>query len=537
MSIITCLAAICLWEVWIAEQSGQLFGCACFAESSDADGNRVAFADPSIPALPLSPVVPPPPKTIALDPPHPNEVRWAFAHESLPPIVIPPNVIPVSADAPKTSPPVPGVPAVPQVTPLPSQSPPPLLPALPPVPPPTDHRPPSFPMSPHAVPIQDSLPKLPKVPPPGTGTSDLPKNSEAGQPATATPQLPKPREVPSTASQVPVPQPRESSPNVAVSSEPPKATNAPEIPPSGIRQYVILKNRKLIAGQVRIEGDTVIVREGALDRRWSKAEVLGIAEDEQAVWHVLRKQIPDEDLPARMALARWLMFQGLREQALAEARSIVQHDPLHKHAQELIQTLELSLQQFPPQGRVTPQGMGGRMLSDWSQELRLTNQGILSFATQAQPVLANQCMDCHARADYSGPFRLTRVSGFEVGWQHTWQNLRAVATQLNRQEPTQSPLLLKALSAHGMMRQPAFPSRQSPGYKALEAWVLSAVPQPVPPSIPPASDVDIPSLPPSGGQEPGKIPASDSQDSHPRQDKGSPPPGPLPAVPPPPSSR
>ena len=537
MSIIACLAALCLWEVWISGQSGHVFGSACPAESSDADGDRAPSTNPSVSVLPVSPVVPPPPKTIAWDPPHPGEVRWAFAHESLPPIVIPPNVIPVSADAPNASPPVPGTPAVPQIPPLPSQGPTPLSPSLPPVPPPTDYRPPSSPVSPHAVPIQDSLPKLPKVPPPGTGSSHLPKNSEAGQPTTATPPLPKPREVPNTASQVPVPQPRESSPNVAVSSEPPKATKAPEVPHLGSRQYVILKNRKLIAGQVRMEGDTVIVREGALDRRWPKAEVLGIADDEQAVWHVLRKQIPDEDLPARMALARWLMFQGLREQALAEARSIVQHDPLHKHAQELVQTLELSLQQFPPQGRATPQGMGGQMLSDWSQELRLTNQGILSFATQAQPVLANQCMDCHARADYSGPFRLTRVSGFEVGWQHTWQNLRAVAAQLNRQEPTQSPLLLKALSAHGMMKQPAFPSRQSPGFKALEAWVLSAVPQPIPPSIPPASDVDTPSPPSSEGHEPGKIPTSNSQDSHPRLDKASPSPGPLPAVPPPPSSR
>lgn len=137
------------------------------------------------------------------------------------------------------------------------------------------------------------------------------------------------------------------------------------------------------------------------------------------------------------------------------------------------------------------------MLTDWSQELQLTTQGILSFANQAQPVLANQCMDCHARPDYSGPFRLTRVSGLEVGWQHTWQNLRAVAAQLDRQEPAQSPLLRKALSAHGAMKQPAFLSRQAPGYKALEAWVLSAVPPPAPAVIPPARSEETPPPPPA----------------------------------------
>jgi hypothetical protein len=224
---------------------------------------------------------------------------------------------------------------------------------------------------------------------------------------------------------------------------------------------------------------------------------------------------------------------------LAEARAIVQHDPHQKQAQDLVRSLELSLQQFPASGQASSSGAGGQMLADWSQELQLTTQGILSFANQAQPVLANQCMDCHARSDYSGPFRLARVSGLEVGWQHTWHNLRAVAAQLDRQEPTQSPLLRKALSAHGPMKQPAFLSRQAPGYKALEAWVLSAIPPPAPAAIPPARSEEVPPPPPM-------IPPAQTEDtpvSSPRlpslpspatqPGSGSAPAVPLPTVPPP----
>jgi hypothetical protein len=225
---------------------------------------------------------------------------------------------------------------------------------------------------------------------------------------------------------------------------------------------------------------------------------------------------------------------------LAEARAIVQDDPQQKQAQDLVRSLELSLQQFPYSGQASSSGAGGQMLADWSQELQLTTQGILSFANQAQPVLANQCMDCHARSDYSGPFRLARASGLEVGWQHTWHNLRAVAAQLDRQEPAQSPLLRKALSAHGPMKQPAFLSRQAPGYKALETWVLSAVPPPAPAMIPPARTEEAPPPPPAippakADDAPVSPPRLPSLPSPATQPGSSPAPAvPLPAVPPPP---
>ena len=93
-------------------------------------------------------------------------------------------------------------------------------------------------------------------------------------------------------------------------------------------------------------------------------------------------------------------------------------------------------------------------------------EGATSFVTRAQPILANQCMECHARPDHASAFKLIRVTGFEVGPQATHANLRAVASQLKKDDPANSPLLTKALTAHGGMKQPPFVSRQATAFRA-----------------------------------------------------------------------
>ena len=559
MSILAGFTAVCLWGMSHFGQSERVLSILGFQViHPDGAPGAPIVPPPVAPVLPVVPVVPPLPQTIAEDPTAPTTVSPAIIVDvSLPPIVIPPDLHPASAESSKLSASVPAAPAAPPGSRSLAQGHPSALPPLFPVPPPHVVPPPAD-SGPSPMPLQPPStaapwPKLPPVPPPGSETPPWPKPGNIGNPSPVSPPLatpqpvPTPQPAPIVGSQLPEPQPQKPPLQVPPPPEPPQTTPrvqppiAPsvQVPTTGAPRYVILKNNKLVVGQVRLEGDEVVIRQGALDRRWSKAEVITVVKDAQAVWQTLRKQIPDENLAARLALARWLMFQGLREQALAEARAIVQQDPQQKQAQDLARSLELSLQQFPSSKQAPSSTAGGQMLADWSHELHLTTQGILSFANQAQPVLANQCMDCHARSDYHGPFRLTRVSGLEVGWQHTWQNLRAVAAQLNRQEPVQSPLLRKALSAHGPMKQPAFLSPQSPGYKALEAWVLSAVPHPAPAAIPPTYSEEIPPppgvIPPAKTEDtsaaPLRLPSPSPTDK--QADSGSVPNVPLPVVPPP----
>ena len=70
----------------------------------------------------------------------------------------------------------------------------------------------------------------------------------------------------------------------------------------------------------------------------------------------------------------------------------------------------------------------------------VTAEAATTFVSRAQPVLANQCMECHAREDHASAFKLKRVTGFEVGPHSTHANLRSVAAQLKKDDPANSPL-------------------------------------------------------------------------------------------------
>jgi hypothetical protein len=191
----------------------------------------------------------------------------------------------------------------------------------------------------------------------------------------------------------------------------------------------------------------------------------------------------------------------LREQALTEAREILKLDARNTAAAEMARSLEESLKAFPADGSApvaaakTP---GGALVAEIEPDV--TPEGAAAFVSRAQPVLANQCMECHARPDYPGTFKLVRITGFETGPQSTKANLRATAAHLKKDDPLNSPLLTKALTAHGDMKQPAFVSRQAVAFRVLEAWVLLAsgpVVQPMNPPTPTAP-TPAPTVTPAG---------------------------------------
>jgi hypothetical protein len=276
-----------------------------------------------------------------------------------------------------------------------------------------------------------------------------------------------------------------------------KPQPAANLAPSG--KFVVLRGNKLVEGEVTVTGDKVVVRQGALDRPFPKADVFYVAASKDEVYRFMLATASATDPAARLAVARWCMFNGLREQALAESREILKLQPQYKAAADLARSLEQSLREFPPGGPavVKPHGT---LVTVTEPEPDVTAEGATTFATRAQPILANQCMECHSRADHASAFKLTRVTGFEVGPQSTHANLRAVAAQLKKDDPLNSPLLVKALATHGGMKQPAFVSRQAVAYRALEAWVLLAAGNasasvPPPPMTPPVQPV-LPPTPP-----------------------------------------
>ena len=298
-------------------------------------------------------------------------------------------------------------------------------------------------------------------------------------------------------------------------------------------KYVVLKDDKLIEGSVTVRGDVVVVRHGALDRAFTKSQVQFVGETKDEVYQFMLAKVPAADAAARLKVARWCMFSGMREQALAEARAVQKLQPNNSDAAALTASLERSLQRDPPDGApkmtapqtpTLPAELNSRpTLPATEPEVDVTPEAANLFATRVQPFLANQCVECHANPAHKGKFKLARVAPGESAQQPTRANLRAVAGQLRKDDPGASPLLVKTLTAHGGQKQPSVASRQAVAYFTLEAWTALAIGTPVaaptftptPPIVPAPGTSTAPALPlPSA--DPVLPPAPPSSDALPR---------------------
>jgi hypothetical protein len=501
---------------------------------------RLAANGPPLPNVPLTAEKPP----------------TAVPRLTLPPVVIPPDeplALPVP-DAPAGSPPLP----LPESKPV-------SKPDAPPVPTTKPMADPVSPVEPASA-VVPLIPPLPVLPPPMPAPFAVPGPTPvlAVPPAPvepAVPALPAPVRPESPSAAPPAPKPGVSAPPALVSPAPPKPLPLPApsvlqppvgptpakplplpvgvgaAPLAGAGKYVLLKDDKLIEGGVTVHNDTVVVRQGALDRPFHKSQVQYVASSRDEVYRFMLAKVPAADAAARLGVAKWCMFGGLREQALAEAREVLTLQPTNKHAADMVRSLELSLREFPAED--SPR-MSAPAAPTFPVELRhdpvpmpvpaapaippaapvppavldpepdVTPEAALVFGARVQPFLANQCIECHAKPDHAGTFKLVKVDPVQAGPMATRTNLRAVAGQLRKDDPGASPLLLKSLSAHGGMKLPAT-TRQSTAYQTLEAWAVlaigtpSAVAAPVPQPIPVPS-VAEPVLPPVPADPPAPRP-------------------------------
>ena len=360
---------------------------------------------------------------------------------SLPPIVTDPNelpFLPVSTDLPKV--------------------PPPPMPALPLAP----------------------APKLPVVPPPGIPLL----------PAPPTPLTP-PSPLPVVPAPTVLPQP------------------TPFVPPAppAIGSVVLLQDGKMVEGTVTQTGDKVIVRRGSIDQSFAKDQVQHIGKTKEDAYRFLLGKLKADDAAGRFKLARWSMYNGLREQALVEAKEVVKLQSNHTAAAEMARTLEESIRLFNADGTSktpppeVPNPDSPKLPKAVDAEPEIVAEAAIAFAPRVQPVLTNLCADCHAKPGYTGSFKMACGTAHDVDPAIARHNLKAAMQQIKKDDPGASPLLNKALAAHGGMKQPAFAGRGAPAYRVLEAWVFiaagsAAAPPPAPalPAVPPP-DVK-PALPP-----------------------------------------
>jgi hypothetical protein len=90
-----------------------------------------------------------------------------------------------------------------------------------------------------------------------------------------------------------------------------------------------------------------------------------------------------------------------------------------------------------------------------------STEAVRVFNGKVHVILQNACLNCH----------VAEKTSFQLRRGDSASNLAAALKQVDRKQPNASPLLRRAVEAHGKMTRPPFKDANAPAYKHLEAWV------------------------------------------------------------------
>jgi hypothetical protein len=245
-----------------------------------------------------------------------------------------------------------------------------------------------------------------------------------------------------------------------------RAADISEAPKTG--HVLLLANERTLEGDIERVGDQYRIKR-LLGETWVPADkALKLCADLPDAYTFLHGRANLDDADELLRLASWCHNHGLRDEALAEVKAAVELSPKHKEAKRLL----LWLQQTPATAATSTHAAAADSESPSTvPSVAVTAKSMSEFATHIQPILMNACANCHA-GDKGGSFKLVRT--FEHGSlapKTTQQNLTAVLSQLNLEQPRSSPFLTKALAVHGSLTQAPLSGRQMPAFHAMEEWV------------------------------------------------------------------
>jgi hypothetical protein len=238
--------------------------------------------------------------------------------------------------------------------------------------------------------------------------------------------------------------------------------------PPAAGRVLVLDTERTLEGDVERVGEQYRVRRSVGETWVPASKVLALCATHADAHLFLRKRANLNDPDERLRLAHWCHLHHLPRQALEEVRTAVALRPDHGPSRSLLNNLERAAAQAAASDPA-PQRPDERAQPPPPVEVNQETLGL--FATRIQPILLNACACCHT-AGRGGSFQLTRPHDATVlGRKTVQQNLTAVLAQVNLDDPGASPLLLKAVNAHGSQSQPPLKGRQAAAYRVLEEWV------------------------------------------------------------------
>ena len=235
-------------------------------------------------------------------------------------------------------------------------------------------------------------------------------------------------------------------------------------PPGAERgRVLLLDNERVLQGDVERQGDLYVIRGAVGELQVPASKGMAVCASLEDAYKFLSSRANLHDGGERLRLARWCYTNGLAELAIAEAQAALEFAPGSAESKQfLAMLLRAAAPALPPSA--TPDAPP----ASEAPTLHVSGDCVALFNTKIQPILMNTCASCHATGR-GGSFVLTRPSA--AGPRATQANLAAVIQQIRFDHRADSPLLCKALCAHGGAAHPALPSKQAPPFVTLQDWV------------------------------------------------------------------
>lgn len=248
---------------------------------------------------------------------------------------------------------------------------------------------------------------------------------------------------------------------------------------------VLLRNGHVLSGTIRAETERTVVESGGATIRLKPSDVAFLGVDLREVYEHQRGRRDLTNARDCLSLAQWCLRNDLLDEAareLADARRI---EPKHAHLNRLESQITARRDALARSKPAAPAVESPRSSADDLDRFVRGMRGELveQFASQIQPLLLNNCATagCHAPRSTQG-FRLAAGSSSRPSRRLTLRNLQAVLSQIDRAQPTESPLLKQSLAAHGQLGAPIFSDADSYSYQRLSAWIAQLGARSEPPS-------------------------------------------------------
>jgi hypothetical protein len=249
---------------------------------------------------------------------------------------------------------------------------------------------------------------------------------------------------------------------------------------------LLLRNGRVISGRVALDGQRYYVAVPGGELRIRAEDVQFFCKDLEEGYRKRRAALDPYNVNDRLDLAQWCLTHGLLGPAARELADAMAVEPRHPRIALLERRLQAlrepapqapsaAAQPAPPAAapREAPPAQS-RPGEDLDRLTRDLPKGVVeNFTATIQPMLQNRCGNaaCHGTTTVSS-FRLERVPIHRIASQRlTQRNLQAVLQTVDRQSPDDSPLLRKALEAHGGAKAPPFAERDAVQLRQLAAWL------------------------------------------------------------------